>query len=120
VTHVKVACDDITDVHFHIHEDNTVSLFLVAPMWTDLGENPMAKIKVDNSANVYFTELDGKWRAKWMTYDHEGIWCGFSDTHQSDDSYGGLAHCKYPHDTKDDATQCAIGRYMIYHGSTTT
>jgi hypothetical protein len=89
-------------------------------MWTDLGENPMAKIKVDNSANVYFTELDGKWRAKWMTYDHEGIWCGFSDTHHSDDSYGGLAHCKYPHDTKDDATQCAIGRYMIYHGSTTT
>jgi hypothetical protein len=110
VAHVKVACDDITDVHFHIHDDNTVSLFLVAPMWTDLSGNPMAKIKVDSSANVYFTELDGKWRAKWMTYNHEGIWCGFSDVN-------GEVKCKYPHDAKDEAIQCAIGRYMIYRGS---
>jgi hypothetical protein len=110
VTHVKVACDDITDVHFHIHEDNTVSLFLVAPMHTDLGGNPMAKIKVDNSANIYFTVLGGKWFAKWMTNNHQGIWCSFSDVN-------GETKCKRAHDDKDEAIQCAIGRYMIYRGA---
>lgn len=109
MAHVKVACDDITDVHFHIHEDNTVSLFLVAAMGEDLGTNPMAKIKVDNSANVYFTEFDGEWRAKWMSREHQGVWCG-----------NGGTYCKYAHATKDESIQCAIGRYMIYHGSTNT
>lgn len=77
----------------------------------------MAKIKVDNSANIYFSELNGKWHAKWMMADHQGIWCGHSDTHHRDDPYGGMAHCKYAHDTKDEAIQCAIGRYMIHRGS---
>jgi hypothetical protein len=113
VAHVKVACDDITDVHFHIHEDNTVSLFLVAPMGLGLEGNPMAKIKVDRSASVYFTVVAGRWYAKWMNQEHQGIWCGFSDAH-------GEAKCKYAHDNKDEAIQCAIGRYMIYHGSTNT
>lgn len=101
----KVASREITDVHFHLHEDNTVSVFLVAPVGTDLEKDPMAKIKVDNAANIYFTQYEELWAAKWMTHDSQGTWCGHGDK------------CKRRHEERDMAIQCAIGRYMVFRGA---
>jgi hypothetical protein len=101
----KVASRDITDVHFILHEDNTVSVFLAAQVGTSLDTDPMSRIKVDNAANIYFSQLNNKWAAKWMAREAQGTWCGF----------GGK--CKHMHEERDMAIQCAIGRYMVFRGA---